>query len=83
MQDPGKNPGLTGNDSLHIPTKLEVESWQLGPGSASLAVSDCVWSLALGEARARGLGATVWHMACGQRACEGAGMRDNIGSRQK
>lgn len=20
----------------------------------------------------------VWHMACGQRACEGAGMRDNM-----
>lgn len=22
--------------------------------------------------------ATVWHVTCGQRACEGAGMRDNM-----
>lgn len=86
MQDSGKSPGLADNDSAHVPTVPHLgRRWRAGSQVQEVLlwlvlIVFGVWPWVRPE---QGVWvATVWHVACEQRACEGVGMRDNIGSRQ-
>lgn len=87
MQDSGKSPGLANYDSPLVPTvPLLGWGWRAGKQAQEVLlwlvlIVFGVWPWVRPE---QGIWvATVWHVACRQRACEGIGMRDNIGSRQK
>lgn len=86
MQDPGKSPGLASKDTA-LTSHSTVGWWRKAGGRAQevllwlVLIVFGVWPWVRPDQGA--WVATVWHVACGQRACEGAGMRDNMGSRQK